>query len=90
MHIDDSNIPDLDLPDVELVFDELPSLEEVLRASPSVAVSPPLTKSRTLFSERICIRINRSVLDSIKHQASRYGMPYQTYINLLLAKSTTH
>ncbi|WP_305074376.1 hypothetical protein [Propionivibrio sp.] len=91
MHTEELTIPDLDLPFVdldipeqELVLEELPGTEVLL--SSRVVLSPPLTINQTLFSERICIRINRSVLSTLKKQAAEQGVRYQTFINLLLAQ----
>jgi len=96
MHTVELNIPDLDLDfnllvddlDIqadELEFEDQPSMEEVLREFP-VMLSPPPTAGQTLFSERISIRINRSVLAELKKRAAAVGMRYQTFINLLLAQ----
>jgi predicted DNA binding CopG/RHH family protein len=54
-----------------------------------VVLSPPLTINQTLFTERICIRINRGVLAELKKRAAEQGMRYQTFINLLLAQDAT-
>ncbi len=98
MHTTELNIPglDLDLPsdDLDIQFEELeledlPSMEEVLREFP-VMLSPPPTAGQTLFSERISIRINRSVLAELKKRAAAVGMRYQTFINLLLTERMTH
>lgn len=85
MHFDELSDLDLDIPFQELELDELPSIDEVLRASP-VTPSPPLTINQTLFTDRICIRINRAVLATLKQKAAERGVRYQTFINLLLAQ----
>ena len=79
-------IEDMDIPFVALELEDLPSMDEVLQASP-VTLSPPLTINQTLFTERICIRINRAVLAILKQKAAEHGVPYQTFINLLLAQN---
>lgn len=89
MHTDELNLPlidpELDIPFEELALDDLPSLEEVLRISPTVLSSPP-TAAQTLFSQRISIRINHGVLVELKKRAAAVGEKYQTYINQILAQ----
>lgn len=87
MHAEELDLPELELAvdDPELILEDLPSIEEVLRTSP-VTISPPLKINQTPFTERICIRINRSVLATLKQQAADKGERYQTFINLLLAQ----
>ncbi len=83
------NLPDLDIPfeALGLELEDLPTLDELLRI-PAV-LSPPLTVNQTLFSERICIRINRGVLAELKRRAAEKGMRYQTFINMLLAQQAS-
>lgn len=96
MHTEDPSIPDpdipfvdLNLPFVELDLEDTPDMDEVLKTSPRVAISQPLTASQTTFSQRISIRIPRSVLATTRKKAAALGMPYQTYINLILAQHAT-
>lgn len=83
MHTFDLDLPELDLPIEWMEFEDGPSIEEVLRM-PTV-LSPPPTAGQTAFSERICIRINSSVLARLKQMAAEQGVRYQTFINQLLA-----
>ena len=92
MHTEELSIPDLDvffvdldIPFEELRFDDLPSIDEILKASP-ITLSPPLTAGQTPYSERICIRVNRGVLYELKKRAEARGERYQTYINQILAQ----
>lgn len=87
MHTEELNLPDPDLvvDDPALVLEDLPSMEEVLRTS-RVTLSPPLTINQTTFTDRICIRINRAVLATLKQRAEARGLRYQTFINQLLAQ----
>ena len=85
MHPDSLTVPDLDIPFAELELEDLPTIDELLRDSP-VTLSPPPTAGQTTFTERICIRINRGVLDELKRQAAEQGTRYQTFINLILAE----
>jgi hypothetical protein len=94
MHTDNLTTTDLDIPfeDMnipyeEMVFEDLPDIDELLRTTPTV-ISPPPTAGQTLFSERITIRINRGVLAELKKRAAEQGEKYQTYINLILAQHT--
>lgn len=41
------------------------------------------------LSKKISIRIARSLLDLLKEQAAILGIPYQTYMNLLLHDAAT-
>lgn len=75
----------MDLPIEELLIEDLPSMEEVLRTT-STVISPPPTAGQTTFSERITIRINHSVLAELKKQAAVQGLRYQTYLNSILAQ----
>ena len=93
MHTDDEiyqalDIPfvDLDFPDLELVLEDLPSLEEVLRDNPAMPLSPPPSIAETLYSNRICIRVQKNVLAKIKKRAAATGDKYQTLINSILAQ----
>lgn len=76
-------------PVVEMVFEDLPDLSKLLAAQEargeSIAISPPPRGNQTLYSEKISIRINQEVLDTMKKMADACGMKYQTYINQLLA-----
>jgi predicted DNA binding CopG/RHH family protein len=92
MHTEDFRIPELDIPFVELdipfvelEFEDLPSIDEILKVSP-VKLSPPLTAGQTHYSERICIRVNRGILAELKKRAEARGERYQTYINQILAQ----
>lgn len=40
-------------------------------------------------SQKISIRIPRFILDLLKQQAQLRGLPYQTYINILLYEGAT-
>lgn len=75
----------LDAPLQDLVFEELPSIDETLRNNP-LTLSAPLAAGQSLYTERISIRINRGVLAEIKKRAAQHGERYQTFINLLLAQ----
>lgn len=85
--VPDLDIPfiDMDIPFVELELDDLPSIDKVLRNNP-VTLSAPLNEGQTTYSERISIRIPRGILAAMRKQAAARGMPYQTFINLLLAQ----
>ena len=87
MNIDNLAEHDLDIlfPVLELELDDIPDADESLFASP-VTLSAPLTINQTLYSERICIRINKAVLAILKQKAAERGTRYQTFINMLLAQ----
>lgn len=96
MHTDDQiyqalDIPfvDLDIPCEDLVFEDLPSIDEVLRSNPMVTLSPLPTVGQTLYSERISIRIPRWLLEEIKKRAAAEGEKYQTFMNSILAQYAT-
>ena len=91
MHTYSEIIPELDIPFVEmdiphleLEIEDLPSLDEVLESSPGFLPPTPSSINQTPYTQRICIRINRAILDIVKKQAASKGMKYQTYINMLL------
>lgn len=46
----------------------------------------PAPASLTTFTEKISIRIPRPILALIKEQATQRGLPYQTYINMMLSE----
>lgn len=85
--MDDLDFSDLELGDLPNM-DDLPSIDELLANSESnrwpLVISPPLTANRTLYSQKISIRIPHYLLDTLKAQAAARGMPYQTFINLIL------
>lgn len=92
MHIDELTVPDLNIPFIdldiqneELILEDLPSMDEVLKNSQAMFSLQP-TAGQTPYSERICIRINRGVLAEIKKRAEARGVRYQTFINLLLTQ----
>ena len=84
MHTFDLDLPELDLPIEWMEFEDGPSIDELLRTTPTV-LSPPPTVGQTAFSDRICIRINSGVLARLKQMAAEQGVRYQTFINQLLA-----
>jgi len=91
MHTDHLTLPEphlpfeeMDIPFVEMVFEDMPDIDELLRTTPTV-LSAPMTSGQTLFSQRITIRINHGVLLEIKKRAAAAGERYQTYINHILA-----
>lgn len=91
MHTDDLILPEphlpfeeMDIPFVDMIFDDLPDIDELLRTSPTT-IWEPMTAGQTLFSQRISIRIPRGVLLEIKKRAAANGERYQTYINQILA-----
>lgn len=98
MHINDLiaqalEIPfvDLDIPLEELVFEDLPSMDEVLERNQvlnvnEVTLSPPQTAGQTPYTERISIRIPRWLLAELRRKAAERGLPYQTFINEVLAQ----
>ena len=67
-------------PVVEMVFEDLPDLAEVLAAQEasgeSIVISAPLRGNQTLYSEKISIRINQGVLDGLKKMAEARGAKY--------------
>lgn len=91
------NMDDLFDLDTDLTFcDDIPTVtpEEMQAIShllPPDFGKPKMTKTKnpapsslTLFTEKISIRIPRPILAILKEQAKRRGVPYQTYINMML------
>lgn len=82
---------DLTLPDFpEPTLDEMQAIAHLLPANfgePPVTPPPaePSQSSLTFYSEKISIRIPRPILAIIKEYAKLLGIPYQTYINMMLA-----
>ena len=72
MHADDLELPEIDLPIDWPEFEDGPSIDELLRTTPTV-LSPPPTAGQTPFSDRICIRINSGVLARLKQMAAEQG-----------------
>lgn len=56
-----------------------------LRMTPA-QTNTALKANHTMFTEKISIRVPHDVLATIKTQAETVGMPYQTFINLILAE----
>lgn len=78
---------ELNLPDLDLDFTDLPSIDEVLAlldSTPAFKPSPVPTVNQTPYTEKISIRIPHGVLIALKEDAHGRGMPYQTFINLIL------
>ncbi len=75
----------LDAPVGELVFEDTPSIDEILRNNP-VTLSAPLPVGQSTYTQSVTIRINRGVLAEIKKRAAAHGEKYQTFINSLLAQ----
>ena len=90
MDINELTENDLDdlFPDLELNLDESPHPDDAALMS-SVTLSPPLTINQTTYSEKISIRIPRSILATLKQRAKEHGMKYQTFINMILAHADT-
>lgn len=82
---------DLEIPDLEL--NDLPSIDDLLANHEAdkvqLVLTPPPTTNRTLYSQKISIRFPHYLLDTLKAQAEARGMPYQTFINLILRTYAT-
>jgi len=95
--MDNIDINDLDptLPDIDLTIPEIDltgalSMDDVraylaLHKTPE-EINAALKANHTVFSEKISIRIPHDVLATIKAQAEPAGLPYQTFINMILAE----
>lgn len=80
---------ELEMPDIpfrELVLEDLPSIDEVLRINPVVMATQPLTAGQSAYTQSITIRIPHWVLAELKKKAVGAGEKYQTYVNLILAQ----
>src|SRR5665647_2842135 len=83
------------LPDIDLTLPEI-DLEGALTMDEARAylalhktpeeINAALKANHTVFSEKISIRIPHDVLATIKPQAEPAGLPYQTFINMILAE----
>ena len=81
---------DLHLPFLDLALEDMAS-PDVELGEPTLAAYPPKHNvNRNSCSEKISIRIANDVLDRLKKKASYMGLPYQTYINQILATSVAH
>src|SRR5665647_1120678 len=89
------NEPDLSMYDIDLTLPEI-DLEGALTMDEARAylalhktpeeINAALKANHTVFSEKISIRIPHDVLATIKAQAEPAGLPYQTFINMILAE----
>lgn len=62
-------------------------MTEFIMADTTPAVLSPIpTANQTLLLEKVSIRVPHDVLATIKAQAEAVCMPYQTFINLILAE----
>ena len=76
---------DYDLNDVPSTLE---SIAAIMNGNFPVVLGEPLTASKTLYSEKISIRIPRYVLEALRAQAATTDTPYQTYINYILSEHT--
>ena len=95
--MDNIDINDLDptLPDIDLTIPEIDltgmlGMDEAraylaLHKTPE-EINAALKANHTVFSEKISIRVPHDVLATLKAQAEAVCMPYQTFINLILAE----
>lgn len=81
---------DLTMPEVSgPTPDELRAISRLLPADfgqrpSSTPAHPPARSSLTCFTEKISIRIPRAILAIIKGEATRRGLRYQTFMNMML------
>ena len=72
-------------PAEDLVFDDLPSMDEAIRTAPD-ATTPTLAAGQSSYTQPITIRLPRWLVTELKKKATGAGEKYQTYINLILAQ----
>jgi hypothetical protein len=75
----------LDAPLQDLVFEDLPSIDEILQINP-MTLSVPLPAGQSTYTQSVTIRFPRWLVAALKKQAIERGEKYQTYINLILAQ----
>jgi len=84
--------------DVDLGIPDATSEEMVLIAhllppgfgQPHVMPNPtPAESTLTAYSQKISIRVNRSIMDYLRKEAFRRGVGYQTFINMILTSAAT-
>ena len=90
MHDLDPTLPDIDLTIPEIDLEGALTMDEVraylaLHKTPE-EINAALKANHTVFSEKISIRIPHDVLATLKAQAEPAGLPYQTFINMILAE----
>jgi hypothetical protein len=57
---------------------------------PRVMPNPtPAESSLTAYSQKISIRVNRSVMDYLRKEAFRRGVGYQVFMNMILNAAAT-
>lgn len=57
---------------------------------PRVMPNPtPAESSLTAYSQKISIRVNRSIMDYLRKEAFRRGIGYQTFANMILTCAAT-
>lgn len=86
----DPFIPDIDLTIPEIDLEGALSMDDVraflaLHKTPE-EINAALKANHTVFTEKISIRIPHDILATIKAQAEAVCMPYQTFINMILAE----
>jgi uncharacterized protein (DUF4415 family) len=82
---------DLPYPDLDLSLESLSGIDDLI--ANMAAYTPPVpcpipSTSQTAYSQKISIRIPFHVLTSLKQEAERSGMGYQTLINQILHETS--
>ncbi len=76
--------------ELEYEIDEQTAFNEVrdyIKTHSGISVpSIPISSSDTLFTKKITIRIPYNVLSEIKNKSLQMGLPYQTFMNLILSE----
>lgn len=86
---------DLTLPDdiPEPTAEEMRLLAPLLPPNfgnqPTTKARKPAESSMTRYSEKISMRIPRPILALLKEEAKRRGVPYQTFLNMILGQHAT-
>ena len=86
----DPTLPDIDLTLPEIDLTGMLGMDDVraflaLHKTPE-EINAALKSNYTVFTEKISIRIPHDVLATLKAQAEPAGLPYQTFINMILAE----
>jgi hypothetical protein len=96
--LEDHPLPAYMFADVDLGIPEPTPEEQALLTrllppgfgQPRVMPNPtPAESSLTAYSQKISIRVNRSVMDYLRKEAFRRGIGYQTFINMVLTCAAT-
>ena len=71
------------------IEDNFESLSEISDMQKEIALIKQSASNHAKKGKSITLRINDMDLEALKIKASKLGIPYQTYINMLIHKDAT-